>query len=61
MELLLESSEDEMDARYSAESLYEQDFLENLSPLEQIEDYRLQQALKKSKSRDLYIFLAKAL
>jgi DNA-directed RNA polymerase specialized sigma24 family protein len=39
----------------------ESDLLGNLSLIEQLEDFRLQQVLRQAKTRDLYIFLAKAL
>ncbi|MDR0861477.1 MAG: hypothetical protein LBN30_01675 [Oscillospiraceae bacterium] len=46
---------------YAAEPRDETDLLGNLSLIEQLEDFRLQQALRQAKTRDLYIFLAKAL
>ena len=41
--------------------LTEPDMILNLPVIEQLENIRLQQALRQTKSRDLYIFLAKAL
>jgi len=46
---------------YFKDFLTEPDMILSLPVIEQLESIRLQQALKQTKSRDLYIFLAKAL
>ena len=43
------------------EILYEPDFLDSFSAIEQLENYRLQQVLRRVKKRDMYIFMAKVL
>ena len=54
-ELSLEQNE------YLSELQTEPDMLDILSPLERIDNYRLQQALEQQKESDLYIFLTKVL